>query len=64
MNREQLSKAVGGIADRHITPTVQYDPRGVSGSPERIIQMKTRAIQKPLLIAAVVALLLAVGVRR
>ena len=62
MNREQISEAVGNLADRHITATLQYDPRGVSGGPERIIPMKTRTIRKPLLIAAVVALLLALGV--
>lgn len=62
MNREQISEAVGNLADRHITATAQYDPRGVSGGPERIIPMKTRTIRKPLLIAAVVALLLALGV--
>ena len=62
MNREQLTEAVGNLADRHITATAQYDPRGVSGGPERIIPMKTRTIRKPLLIAAVVALLLALGV--
>ena len=62
MNREQISEAVGNLADRHITATAQYDPRGVSGGPERIIPMKTRPIRKPLLIAAVVALLFALGV--
>ena len=62
MNREQLTEAVGNLADRHITATAQYDPRGVSGGPERIIPMKTRTIRKPLLVAAVVALLLALGV--
>ena len=62
MNREQISEAVGNLADRHITATAQYDPRGVSGNPERIIPMKTCTIRKPLLIAAVVALVLALGV--
>ena len=62
MNREQIAEAVGNLADRHITATAQYDPRGVSGGPERIIPMKTHVIRKPLLIAAVVALLLALGV--
>ena len=62
MNREQVSDLVGSIADRHITATAQYDPRGVSGSPERISTMNIRSIRKPLLVAAVVALLLALGV--
>lgn len=62
MNREQISDLVGSIADRHITATAQYDPRGVSGSPERISTMNIRSIRKPLLVAAVVALLLALGV--
>ena len=62
MNREKISEAVGNLADRHVTATAQYDPRGVSGGPERIIPMKTRTIRKPLLIAAVVTLLLALGV--
>ena len=62
MNREQISDIVGSIADRHITATAQYDPRGVSGSPERIPTMNIRSIKKPLLVAAVVALLLALGV--
>ena len=62
MNREKISEAVGNLADRHVTATAQYDPRGVSGGPERIIPMKTRTFRKPLLIAAVIALLLALGV--
>lgn len=62
MNREQISDLVGSIADRHITATAQYDPRGASGSPERIPTMNIRSIRKPLLVAAVVALLLALGV--
>lgn len=62
MNREQIYETVGNLADRHVTATAQYDPRGVSGGPERIIHMKTHTIRKPLLIAAAVALLFALGV--
>ncbi len=62
MNREQIETIIGGLADRHITAAAEYDPSGASMSPERITKMKLHHFRKPVLIAAVVALALALGV--
>lgn len=62
MNREQIETIIGGLADRHITAAAEYDPSGASMSPERIERMKLYHFRKPVLIAAVVALALALGV--
>ena len=62
MNREQIETIIGGLADRHITAAAEYAPSGASMSPERIERMKLHHFRKPILIAAVVALALALGV--
>ena len=62
MTREQIEDMIGGIGDRHIGAAARYDPPGSRQAPERIRTMKTYRIRKTLLLAAVIALALALGV--
>ena len=62
MNREQASEIVGLLADRHVEAAARYAPPAASGTPERNTTMKLRHIRRPILIAAVFAMLLALAV--
>lgn len=65
MNREQLSKAVGEIDDRHITGAAHYAPGSVDSAPERTKIMKTKTHfhgRTLVILAAALALALAAAV--
>lgn len=72
MNRELISKAIGDIDDRQILEASRYDPKGIySISPERIAMKDEhtnsfihpqRRFRRALSIAAVVCLILALGI--
>ena len=62
MNREQAAHIVGLLSDRHIDAAACYAPPAMSGTPERSIAINMRHVRKPILIAAVFVLILALGV--
>ena len=65
MMREELTEALGGVADRHITAALRYDPDGAYASGERSIKMGERKhIKRMAVLALAAALLLARGPRR
>ena len=59
MNREDLFETMGGIDDRFVAESLSYDPEASSGSPERIVHMKTKRI---VTFAIAAVLILALGI--
>ena len=62
MNRERAEQIVGLLADRHIDAAARYAPPATSGTPERSTTMQLRHVRRTILIAAVIALIFALGV--
>lgn len=61
MSRELISKAIGNIDDRHIIECASYAPRKAGSAPRERAGKSYRAMRRLLVLAAVVALLLALG---
>ena len=59
MNREKAFELLGELDGRFVEEAARYAPEAASGSPERIVHMKTRKI---ITFALAAALLLALGV--
>ena len=63
MTREELTEALGGVADRHITAALRFDPDGAYASGERSTDMgKRKNIKRMAVLALAAALVLALGV--
>lgn len=62
MNREQAALIIGQLSDRHVAAAAQYAPGAGVVTPERHGIEKTHRIRRPVLIAAVLALVFALGV--
>lgn len=61
MNRELISKAIGNIDDRHIIECASYTPGKAGSTPGERTGKSYRTMRRVLVLAAVIALLLALG---
>ena len=62
MTREELTEALGGVADRHITAALRFDPDGAYASEEGVNAVdKRKNIKRMAVLALAAALVLALG---
>ena len=59
MNREDLFQLMGDLDERYVAESADYSPEAATGSPERIVHMKTRRI---VTFAIAAVLLIALGI--
>lgn len=61
MNRELISKAIGDIDERFVAECAVYAPKKTGNTPATVSGRSSKALRRVLVLAAVIALLLALG---